>query len=489
MQFTFGPLAPDAGANTPGVCMEANGVLPLVEGYGPAPQIVTPSTATALPANPRGALTTITRAGVTKVFFFTEATVQELGTDYTWTQIEAALSCTAGDDWSAIQFGNLLLYTNTTQGLRAYNIESGGAASAVSGVAPREIFVCGNLIFGLDCLDRSGARDNRLIRNSDFNSHTNWTTGAADYQPLESGGELIAGVSLNENTAIVFQRSAMRLIRVGNAGGGAMYSLSEISTERGSVGRKSIIGFDGVAYGLSANGFFRFSLGGGLENIGAGLVDEWFLSQVAVSRLDDVQGTVYPSKKIVLWRYPTASDASQTVTENVIGYSWAFNRWFTMSVDLTYMSRISTPGYTLATADAAFNTIGDAPAIPIGDPFWQGGALLLAGLDDDLKFTTFAGAAQAATIETSISNSPVSTLIGWATPIDDASGGTLALGVTDELADALTWKTGAAKVSGGRTPQRGRGLNIAFRREIPAGEIWTYAKGVDHIRSNAGGPK
>ena len=82
-----------------------------------------------------------------------------------------------------------------------------------------------------------------------------------------------------------------------------------------------------------------------------------------------------------------------------------------------------------------------------------------------------------------------STLIGWATPIDDAALGTLEIGVTDTLSTALTWGTGAAKVSGGRTPQRARGLNAAFRRNFTAGDTWTYAKGIDHIVPSNGGPK
>jgi hypothetical protein len=489
MQFPFGPLAPDAGANAAGVCVVANGVLPKIEGYGPAPQLVTPGGATALPAAPRGAITTIKRSGVTQVYFLTEATLQSLGTDYTWTQIEAGLSCTSGDDWSTEQFGNKLLYTNTTQGLRAYDIEAGGAAAAISGVAPREIFVCANMVFGLDCLDASGNRDNRLIRNSDFNDHTDWTGGAADYQPLENGGALICGVNLKNAAAVVFQENAMRLLQFGNAGGGALYTLQEIANGRGSVGAKSVVAFDGVVYFLATNGFYRFSLSGGLEPIGAGKTDAWFLGRVALADLPKVQGSIDPARKIVLWRYPMSGDASATVTENVIGYSWEFDRWFTMSVSMAYLSRIATPGYTWDSAGAIWATWDDMPAIPFDDRFWQGGGEVLAALDSSLKYAAFSGSAQAATLTSSTGNSPVTTLIGWATPIDDAAAGTLELGVADELSDTITWKTAAAKVSGGRVPLRGRGLNVAFRYNIAAGESWTYAKGIDHIKAAAGGPK
>lgn len=490
MQFSFGQLAPDARENAAGVCMIANGVLPLIEGYGPAQQLVTPSSAAALAASPRGAITVIKRTGAVQVYFLTQTSLYALSTSYTFSLIENGLNCTSGDDWSLEQFGDKLLYTNTTQGLRAYDVESGGAAVAIPSAGdPRELFVCANMVFGLDCKDDVGNRNNRLIRNSDFNDHTDWVGGAADQQPLEKGGELVCGVNLKNAAAVIFQRDGMRLLQFGNAGGGAMYSLQEIANGRGSVGKKSVIAFDGVVYFLSGNGFFRFSLQSGLEAIGSGKIDAWFLARVALIDLPKVQASIDPARKIVLWRYPMGSDASASVTENVIGYSWEFDRWFTWSVNMAYLSRIATPGYTVGSAGAIFGPLSGAPDIPVGDRFWQGGGEVLAALDSNGKYAAFSGGAQVARIRSATSNSPITTLIAWATPIDDAAGGTLSMGVADSLDADLDWKDGEAKVSAGRTPQRGRGLNLAFQRDIPANEIWSFAKGVDFVKAAAGGPK
>lgn len=490
MQFPYGQLAPDAKENAPGVCMIADGVLPLVEGYGPAQQLVTPSSSEALPGDPRGAITVIKRSGAAQVYFLTETTLEVQDSTYGWTEIEGGLSCTADHDWSLEQFGDKLLYTNTTEGLRAYDVEAGGVASAIAAAGdPRELFVCANMVFGLDCLDNAGTRNNRLIRNSDFNDHTDWTGGAADQQPLEKGGALLGGFNLKNSAAVIVQADALRLLQFGNAGGGALYSLQEIATGRGAVGRKACVAFDGVLYGLSTNGFWRFSLAQGLQWIGSGKVDAWFLARVATLDMPKVQATIDPARKVVLWRYPMASDASAAVTEHMIGFSWEFERWFTWTVSAAYLSRIATPGYTLGSAGAVFGDLAGAPPIPVGDRFWQGGGEVLAALDQNLKYAAFSGASQAAQIRTSTSNSPVTALIGWATPIDDAAGGTLSMGVTDSLDTALSWKDGEVKVSGGRTGQRGRGMNLAFERNIPAGEPWTYAKGVDHIKASTGGPK
>jgi len=490
MQFPYGPLAPDAGNAAAGVTLVANGVLPKPQGFGPAQALVTADTATALPGDPRGMVTCLLRDGVTKVFGLTVDSLYELGSDFTWTLIDNGYTCTSGDDWSCQQFGNFLLYTNTTDGLWAYDIENGGSPAYLPQAGdPREIFICANMVFGLDCKDTAGTRDNRLIRNSDFNDHTDWSTGGADYQPLEAGGELLAGYNLRNGAAVILQRNSLRVLQFGNVGGGALYSLQEVSTERGVVGKKSCVVFDGVLYGISTNGFFRFTLQAGLEFIGAGMIDEWFLSRVALADLSSVQGAIDPARKIVLWRFPTDSDPSETVFTSQIGYSWGYpqNPWFTWSQPVAYLSRIATAGYTLEDLDA-FGTV-DSITISWDDRFWQGGQQVFAAIDADGKYATFSGAAQEATITTATSNSPISALISWATPIDDASAGVLELAVADQLADTLTWKAGVGKARNGAAPIRGRGLNIAFRRTIPEGSVWSFAKGIDHIRSSAQGPK
>lgn len=484
MQFPFGPLAPDRGAGTPGICLVANNVIPIPDGYGPAPQMVLPGGGDALPSAPRGNITCIKRDGTTQVFVFTETAFYSLDASYAFVEVDDGYSCTPGDDWSCVQFGDYLLYTNTTDGMWAYNIETGGAPTYIAAAGdPRQIFVNANMVFGLDCKDDAAARNNRLIRNSDFNDHTDWTGGSADQQPLESGAELIAGVRLKSGAAVTFQRESMRVIQFGNAGGGALYSLQEIADGRGAVGAKSVIGFDGTVYFLATNGVWQFS-SGGLVPIGDGFVDRWFLSQIPTLELKDVQASIDPFRKIVLFLYPAGG--------LILGYSWApsvTNRWFTWSTTATYLTRLATSGYTWDAAGAIWATWDDMPTIPFNDRFWQGGQQFLAALDADYKLALYSGDNAAPTIQTSTQPSPVTGLIQWATSIDDCATSQLSLGVSDMLATALTWKTAASKTSSGRTPLRGRGKDIAFEFTAPAGATWTYAKGVDFIQASQGGPK
>lgn len=488
MQFPYGRLEPDAGEMEPGIVLVANGVVPMRIGYAPMPSLNVSADAQALSDDPRGVVSVVLNDGTWKVFGFTETDIEELQSDYSWLSLGGTFNCTAGDDWVGIHFGDYLLATNTTDGLQAYNVQTPAGFTAVADAGdPRFIFPCANMIFGLDCLDGDGNRDNRLIRNSDFNSFTEWTDGAADYQPLEDGGALLAGFDLKDGAAFILQDQACRLLQFGNAGGGALYSLRKVADGLGAVGSKCCVGYDGAVYWLATDGFRRFTLGRGIETIGAGRIDEWFFNRVDQGALNLVQGQIDPFGKMVWWRYKRQGGLSDVSFDDMIGYSWQWDCWVTNSVSTTYLANIATPGITLDQMDS-FGVLDDID-IPLDSRQFQGGQPLFGALNADAKFGIFSGANQAATITTSTSNSPVSGLISWATPIDDAPAGTLELGVKDQPSDAITWKTGTAKVSSGRVPLRGRGKNLAFRRNFLAGASWTYARGIDHVSAVTGGPK
>jgi hypothetical protein len=486
MQFVFGPWAPDAGEMEPNICMIADGVLPKAIGYGPSPSLTVDAGAGALPDDPRGVISLVLNDGSWKVYAGTDADIHSLDSGYEWDALGGAFNVTDGDDWSFQHFGSYLLATNTTDGLQAYNVETPAGFTAIADAGdPAEIFVCANMVFGLDCLDGSSARNNRLIKNSDFNSFTDWENGAADEQPLEDGGKLLRGFDLKDGAAFILQDRATRLLQFGNAGGGALYSLRKVSDGLGAVGKRCCVGYDGAVYWIATDGFRRFTLGGGIETIGAGQVDEWFFNEVDQGGLDLVQGQIDPFAKMVWWRYKVQGAVSNVIFERLIGYSWKWKRWVTSAVQTTYLANIATPATVL---DDIVGTV-DSFDVPLDSRSFQGGQPLFGALDGDKKFGLFSGAALAAQLQTSTSNSPVTGLITAATPIDDCATGTLELGVKAQASDAITWKTGASKVSAGVAKLRGRGMNIAFRRNFPASATWTYARGVDHIKAAIGGPK
>lgn len=487
----WGPFRPDVAGPGSGFAQVADSVLPkscVVNGspnigYGPFPSMSTPSTAGALSGAPRGSISLTDNSGGSQVYFATASTIEQLQADYTFVAIDTGRAVTSGDDVIFLHFGSYLLNTDTTDGFKAYNIDAPAGNNTVTGApVARYIFGCNNVVFALDC-----DGNNRRLQSSGVGDHTAWTTLGADGKTFEDGGALLCGVDLKNGNAVVFQETAMRIIRFGGAGSLALYEIDKAADGRGTVGERSVVSFDGQVFYWATDGLYKFDLTNGNTPIGAEKFNRWFLEQLATADLSTIQGSVDPVNKIVCWRYRSITNASTTVFGNMICYDWQLNEGFTVTCDTAALARITTPGYTLDGMDA-FGPL-DSITVPLDDRFWQGGAPLFGALDSNYKFATFSGAALAATLESSVSNNPTTGVINWATPLDDSPDGTLQLGVSDALEDAITWKTGAAKVSAGRVPLRGRGMNIAFRRNITAASDWTSATGIDHIKGSQGGPK
>lgn len=467
--------------------LQADGVQPLREGYGPYPSLSVASTAGALSGAPRGMIGYQTADGTWAVIAFTASTAELKLSDDTWSVIDSGLTTTSGDDWSYVRFGTKLLYTNTSEGMRAYDVESGGAASAVSAAnKPRWIFECGNILFGLDCLDNAGARNNRLIRSTAFSDHTNWTTKGADYQPLESGGALIWGGKLSDTTALILQQRAVRLLQVGNVGN-ALWGLQSISEEFGSVGAKSVVNFDGSVWWWATDGLRQFTPGGGISKPFDGKMDKWFLDRVDQSDLSLIQGTIDPFRKNVMWRWKRANNASTTVFEDIIGLHIPTGKPFTLTVQTTYLGFSAQTAQTWDAMDASV-TWDAYDAIIWDSRFLQGGQPIFGAMNSAYKFGYFTGGNLAATLETCVDDSPVQTLISFVRPEDDSPDGTLEIGVRNAPDDSTTWKAAQSKVTSGRVPGHARGKYLQFRRNITASSTWKSARGVDDIQA-AGGAK
>lgn len=489
MDVPFGPWEPDLGELArPGNIVDGTGLAPHADGWGPMPGLYTYPTADALPDQCIGVASIQTETGAWALFAAAADKIFRAGNDGALTEVASGYTPTPGDDWSFAQFGSKLLHTNATDGLNAYDVELNVLDGAIAAASkPRVIFVVANQVVGLDCLDSNSERNNKLIKTSAFSDHTNWTTNGADYQPLEDGGALVAGGALSDTAALILQERALRLMDYSAAGNGAYFALKPISMVTGSIGTRSVAFADGMAFFVATDGFYSFSLAGGLKNIGIERVNRWWSNIVDQGNLPLAQASIDPLRKIVWWRFKRASDTSTEITSVILGYAWTLDRWIPpLTVDTAYIFAIGSPSWTLDSMDG-FGPL-DGIDIPLDSRFWDGGQPLFAAFDGNRKLSIFDGDAMAASITSATNNSPVSEMISRATPIDDAALGTLTLGTKDALSDAITWRTPAAKGRAERVPLRGRGMNIAFRRDIPAGAAWTYARGVDYVVGASGGP-
>lgn len=469
MAVPFGNWSPDRDGTTKVI----EGAVPQSAstgvGYGPFPQLVAVTGATALPADPRGSISLDRADGTWSVFIATATTIEMLASNYSWTEIENTRTVTAGDDVSFARFGKYLINTDTTSGMKAYDVDVGGVNTAISGApAARFVFQCNNVLFGLGT-----TASPRRFANTDIGSHTRWTGGAADGKTLEDGGKLVGGADLKNGVAAFFQETAIRGIQFG--AGASTYSVVKIADGRGCVGAKTIAAFDGRAFWWDTDGPWMLTPGAAPLPIGAEKINRWAEDSIGRANYGNLQATVDPVRNLVIWRI----DGSR-----LLAFNWLIGEFSILPATTVALARLATPA---ATIDSLSGTI-DGLSGTI-DSLGGGSAPALGALNSSRKFSLFNGASMAATLETGRIINPVTGLVGWATPLDDCADGTLQAGVADTASDELTWKTGVSKVRAGRVPLRARGVNIAFRRNIPAGSDWTYANGVDNIALASGGPK
>lgn len=473
MNVAWGPYRPDVGGPNSGIAKQANNVLPQAAGngigYGPMPALITATGAEALSGAPRGIISIQKASGTYAVFAATASRIETLDSAYQWTDVETGRTVTSGDDVSFCYFGKYLLNSDTTDGFKAYDVEVGGANSAVSGApAARALFSCNNVVFALGT-----SANNRRMQSSAIGDHTNWTTNGADGKTFEDGGTLIGGRDLKNGAAVIFQENAIRLVQFG--GGAALYTIQKLADGRGAVSDRSIVSFDGMAFYVATDGFYKYTLGGGNEPIGAEKVNRWLATQVAASGYEGIQGALDPFQKIVWWR----------LTANLlIGYDWQLNEFITSSVQTSALTRIATPGVTL---DSLTTLYLDSMTEALDSRFYMGGVPLFGALDSTYKFATFAGSPLEASLQTNDIALPESQLVSWCSPDSDATSSTIALGVSDSRSTTLTFKTPASRRTSGRVPLRGRGKVIGFRETIPAGASWNYSNGVNDIVAAGGG--
>lgn len=470
MQYPWGPWIPDNPGPNTGTAMRIEGAVPQTGGYGPFPQLVSPDGAEALSGTPRGIRSVQKLDGSWVVIAATATTLELLQSDFTWNDLQTGRTVTAGDDVSFALIGSKLANSNTTDGLYLYDIEAGGSNTAVSGASKaRALVSMKNVLFLL------GSDTNpRQFKSSDIAQPTKFSGGAANGGTLEDMGPLVGGADLGNGSGLMFQEGGTRAVTFG---GVAAYRIDKVVGAPGCVAERTIAADNGRVGWWAEDGLWYMAAGSGPVPIGEERINRWAETNIGRQNYKNLNGAIDTQRKLFLWRL----DESRLLAMN-----WALSppQFSILPASTSALARIATPAVSIDSLSGTIDSLSGTI-----DSFAGGAAPQLSALNANLKFASFSGPSMAALLEGGIVNNPATGLVGWATPIDDAPSGTLQIGVSDRLDQSLTWKTGSAKASSGRTPQRARGHNAGFRRNIPAGDTWTYANGVDHIQSAQGGAR
>lgn len=469
----FGPYRPDVAETNPAMSRHVLNVNPRKDStgvsYHPRKSLQVTTGAMALPAAPRGALAVVQRSGVFKGYFGTVDKLYEMDATYQFSEIGTGYAVPSGHSWGMCQYGERVIFTNTTDGMLEWDIEGGVTVGAVTdGPAARSVFVWAEMVIALDC-----DTDNRLMRNSAPGSYTNWTTRGAGAQEFADGEALMGGGVVNDGQAVVIQRGAVRLLTV--TGTERIFRIDKFPGDVGAVSPECIVQIPGGVAFMDSSGP-QIATAQGVTPIGDSKVARTFIA--SVGDITAVQGSYDPELKQIVWR--------KDATELLI-YDLDTQEFVPVTESTAYIIRMSNPALTLEDLDS-YGTIDTLP-YPLDSNAWKGGRPRLAALDGDYKFGFFDGETLAAEVDSATLTDTATMLVTWCEPTTDAADLTVTLGVRERLADTITYKDPASMVSSGRVPLRGRGKCLSFRVSIPAGATWSYLRGIDGLVMSKGGPK
>lgn len=376
--------------------------------------------------------------------------------------------------WQFVQFGNLVFATQKNVVLQVYNLTSSSAFADNSGSPPQAsyISVVGRFLVLSGLLSQPFR-----IHWSGLNDTTQWTSGvnSSDFQDFPDGG-IVRGVAGGE-FGTIFQDQAIR--RMAYIPGSALiFQIERISESVGLFAPYSIVRAGALIFFHSAQGFYKIAPGGLPEQIGRERVDRTFFDDLDKTELRMFIGASDPRSTRAFWAYKSTSGVT-TYYDKIIGFDYALNRWFTISMSGEYLLGMSQPGLTLESLDTLSSSI-DALAATL-DSFAVSTQPLIAQFSSAHKLGFFSGANLEATLETAEQGTDGRRIfVNGFRPVVDASSVYGSASYRERVADTPTSLAEIAMNSRtGRCDMRRSTRYSRMKIRIPASTSWTYAAGVE----------
>jgi hypothetical protein len=383
-------------------------------------------------------------------------------------------SLSSSSQWQFAQFGNLVFATQKNAVLQVYNLSSSTAFADTSGSPPQAdyISVVGRFLV------LSGLLSNPFrIHWSGLNDTTNWTSGvgSSDYQDFPDGG-IVRGVSGGE-FGIVFQDQAIRRMSY-IPGSPLIFQIERISQDSGLYAPYSVISAADLTFFHSAHGFHKIAPGGVPEQIGRERVDRTFFDDLDKTELRMFIGAYDPRTTRVFWAYKSTSGTT-ALYDKIIGFDFALDRWFTVTMTGEYLLGMSQPGITLENLDTLSSSI-DALAASL-DSFAVSTQPLIAQFDSAHKMGFFSGSNLETTLETGEQGTDGRRVfLSGFRPVTDASSVYGSASYREIISDTPTSLPEIAKnTRTGRCDLRRSTRYTRMKIRIPASTSWTFAAGVE----------
>jgi hypothetical protein len=376
--------------------------------------------------------------------------------------------------WKFTQFGDYLIAANGQDTLQYAELSSTISFQDLDASAPtarlvtvvRDFVVAGN----------TNTAGNQVIW-SGLNNPNTWANTAitqSDNQIIPDGGE-VRGITGGEFGLILLEKSIVRMSYVGSP---IIFQFDNIARNLGCYESNSVAQWQGVTYWLADDGFYACN-GESIEAIGAEKVNRFFFDTLQESVIENMSAAVDPFRALIIWGYPTIDNNYRLLTYHISTKRWAY-----VDTDVDGISEMATPGITLEGLDA-FSASLDALETSLDSRQWQGGKLLVAGVEGN-KIITFTGPSKAGLITSAdLETGTNMSMVTLVKPIVDSGSASVAVDSRFNLAEAVAFGSATAADSENRVGFRS--LGRYHRVQVNPSGNWTTAIGFEVDIQQAGG--
>lgn len=390
----FGPWLPDQPPLGGGGARIANNCIPLEQSYGDL-DALTASSTNAMDNEAIGGDACIDINGnghtytgdIAKLYVFASAA-------FTDKSKVGGYAVPADEHWASLCWGNQIFFANIADAVQ--EITLGGAIFAdliTSAAKPkarhlgrvRDFLVLGNT-------DGSPLE----VRWSGLNDPTDFDvspTTLSGLQELPGTGAPIQRV-VGGSVGLIFQERA--ITRMTFVGSPIKFQFDTIEEKRGALVPGGVVKFGTGAFYIAEDGFF-FHDGSQSQPIGSGKINRHFFDELDEGNKHRITAAVDTEKSLIVWAYPSKSGGG--VTDRLIFYNWAADRFSDADVTTQHLLNSISEGFTLEQVDT-FNANLDLLGISLDSKQFLGGSVEFAAIDGANKFASFDGAPLVATLET-----------------------------------------------------------------------------------------
>lgn len=492
----FGPYQPDlASYRNPGL-VSVNNLVPKPGSYGPLRELSTLSNA--LDTRCFGSVSARDSNNSVFVYAGDAAKLYELVDGTFSDQSKAGGYSLATDDVWEFAIWNRngkIIATNYSDPVQSMNIGAGSTSNFADMITStnkpkaKHIAIIGQFVVLGNTTDSTDGNRISRVWWSGLGDETDFDPDAAtqsDYEDLSSGGSvqrIIGGTQYG----LVFQNEIVRAMQY--VGPGAVFEFDPINYAPGTPIPNSAVSHKGRVFYIAEDGFFGIE-GGQVTPIGSGQVDKHFWDQFDIGNKRSVSTAVDPVKKLICWAF-AGSGATSDLPNKILVYKYDENKWAEWNVDLEWLLRSETQGWTLDGLDVLGTDIDDAAVfdLSLDSDKWRGGALRFGAFDQNHKLSFFTGPIRKGSIDTG--DFQPSAGMRWQTnsvrPLIDGSSVDVSIASRSVLSDAVSYGSAKTVNSEGYCPVRVEGRYQRYRTSITSSATWSHIQGLEIDFETMGG--